>query len=420
MDYGLIGKKLGHSFSAPIHEELGGYRYQLRELPDETALAEFLRKREFKAINVTIPYKQAVMPACAYLDPAAKAIGAVNTIVNRNGVLSGYNTDYAGARRAMRRGGVELADRVVLILGTGGTRRTFSAIARDEGAREILVAGRSGGDGVLTYGEAARRADVQVVLNASPAGMWPHNGECLVDLSVWPALESVFDAVYNPLETRLLWQAKQRGLPAVNGLAMLVGQAKYASEHFTGRSIPDEEIDRVHRTLLGRLANLVLVGMPGCGKTRIGRLAAQALGRDFVDMDAEIEKAAGMSIPDIFSREGEQGFRDRETRVAEILGARTGLVIATGGGAVLRGENVRALRQNGVIVYMQRSLDQLAVGGNRPLSSSREALEKMLAARAPLYEAAAHRVVFNTGGPPSLARRDVLAAFRQALDAGVL
>ena len=173
-------------------------------------------------------------------------------------------------------------------------------------------------------------------------------------------------------------------------------------------------------TLLGRLANLVLVGMPGCGKTRIGRLAAQALGRDFVDMDAEIEKAAGMSIPDIFSREGEQGFRDRETRVAEILGARTGLVIATGGGAVLRGENVRALRQNGVIVYMQRSLDQLAVGGNRPLSSSREALEKMLAARAPLYEAAAHRVVFNTGGPPSLARRDVLAAFRQALDAGVL
>ena len=250
--------------------------------------------------------------------------------------------------------------------------------------------------------------------------MWPHNGECLVDLSVWPALESVFDAVYNPLETRLLWQAKQRGLPAVNGLSMLVGQAKYASEHFTGRSIPDEEIDRVHRTLLGRLANLVLVGMPGCGKTRIGRLAAQALGRDFVDMDAEIEKAAGMSIPDIFSLEGEQGFRDRETRVAEILGARTGLVIATGGGAVLRGENVRALRQNGVIVYMQRSLDQLAVGGNRPLSSSREALEKMLAARAPLYEAAAHRVVFNTGGPPSLARRDVLSAFRQALDAGVL
>ncbi len=420
MDYGLIGKKLGHSFSAPIHEELGGYRYQLREIPDEAALAEFLRKREFKAINVTIPYKQAVMPACTYLDPAAKAIGAVNTIVNRNGVLAGYNTDYAGAARAMRRGGVTLAGRVVLILGTGGTRRTFTAIARDEGAKEILVAGRSGGDGVLTYAEAARRADVQVILNASPAGMWPHNGECLVDLSAWPALESVFDAVYNPLETRLLWQAKQRGLPAVNGLAMLVGQAKYASERFTGRTIPDEEIDRVHRTLLGRLANLVLIGMPGTGKTRIGRLAAQALGREFVDMDAEIEKEAGMPIPEIFSREGEDGFRARESRVAESLGARTGLVIATGGGVVLRPENPRALRQNGVIVCLQRALDQLAVGGNRPLSSSREALERMLAVRAPLYEAAAHRTVFNTGGPPSLARRDVLAAFENALDAGVL
>ena len=420
MDYGLIGKKLGHSFSAPIHEELGGYRYQLREIPDEAALAQFLRKREFKAINVTIPYKQAVMAACAYLDPAAKTIGAVNTIVNRNGVLAGYNTDYAGAAQAMRRGGVELAGRVVLILGTGGTRRTFTAVARDAGAREVLVAGRSGGDGVLTYAEAARRADVQVILNASPAGMWPHNGECLVDLAAWPALESVFDAVYNPLETRLLWQARQRGLPAVNGLAMLVGQAKYASERFTGRAIPDEEIDRVHRVLLGRIANLVLIGMPGCGKTRIGRLAAQALGREFVDMDAEIEKEAGMPIPEIFSREGESGFRDRESRVAEALGARTGLVIATGGGVVLRPENPRALRQNGVIVYMQRALDQLAVGGNRPLSSSREAVERMYAARAPLYEAAAHRTVFNTGGPPSLARRDVLTAFESALDGGVL
>lgn len=420
MDYGLIGQKLGHSFSAPIHEELGGYRYQLRELPDEAALAEFLRRREFKAVNVTIPYKQAVIPACAQLDPAARAIGAVNTIVNRNGVLFGYNTDYAGAARAMARGGVELAGRVVLILGTGGTRRTFTAVARDAGAKEILVAGRSGGDGVLTYAEAARRTDLQVVLNASPAGMWPRNGECLVDLADWPALEAVFDAVYNPLETRLLAQARARGLAAVNGLAMLVGQAKYAAELFTGRSIPDEEIDRVHRVLLGRTANLVLIGMPGCGKTRIGRLAAQALGREFVDMDAEIEKEAGRPIPDIFAAEGESGFRARESAVAARLGARTGLVIATGGGAVLRPENVAALRQNGVLIWLQRALHQLAVGGNRPLSSSREAVETLFAARAPLYEAAAHRAVFNTGGPPARAREDVLAAFAAALDAGVL
>ena len=420
MEYGLIGRKLGHSFSAPIHEELGGYRYQLRERPDEAALAEFLRRREFKAINVTIPYQQAVMPACAPLDPAARAIGAVNTIVNHGGVLFGYNTDYAGAARALARGGVRLDGRVVLILGTGGTRRTFTAVARDAGAKEILVAGRSGGDGALTYAEAARRADVQVVLNASPAGMWPRNGECLVDLADWPALEAVFDAVYNPLETRLLQQAKARGLVAVNGLAMLVGQAKFAAELFTGRSIPDGEIDRVHRALLGRTANLVLVGMPGCGKTRIGRLAAQALGRKFLDMDAQIEREAGMPIPDIFAAEGESGFRARESAVAARLGARTGLVIATGGGAVLRPENVAALRQNGVVVWLQRALEQLAVGGDRPLSSSREAVAALFAARSPLYEAAAHRAVFNTGGPPALARDGVLTAFAAALDAGVL
>lgn len=419
MDYGLIGKKLGHSFSKPIHEQLAGYRYELRELPTEEEFRAFMREQAFRAINVTIPYKRLVMEYCDVVDEQARAIGAVNTVVNRAGTLYGYNTDFAGAAWALARHGVALAGRTVLILGTGGTRRTLQAVAESQRAARVLVAGRSGGEGVLTYAQAARCRDVQVVVNCSPAGMWPACGECLVDLADWPALEAVFDAVYNPLETRLLWQARQRGAVAVNGLEMLVAQAKYAAEHFLGRGLPDSAMPEVHRQLCEQVSSLVLIGMPGCGKTRIGQLAAQLLGKRFVDMDDEVVRRAGMTIPELFAVRGEAAFRDLESQVAAELGAQGGLVVATGGGAVLRGENVRALRQNGVLVYLDRPLEQLAVGGGRPLSSSREAVEQLYRRRAPLYAQAAHVRVPNRGGPPREAADAVCAAYRQAVAGGV-
>lgn len=395
MDYGLIGAKLGHSFSKPIHELVGGYDYQLVPLPTQEEARAFLEKREFKGINVTIPYKKLVIPYCHWVAPQAQAIGAVNCLVNREGKLYGYNTDYSGFCYLLDANGISLKDKTVLILGSGATHNTLTAVCKDRGAREILTAGRRGGEGILTYDQAAARTDVEVVLNASPAGMYPENGSCLLDLSRLDKLEGVADCVYNPFSTRLVLEAQKRGIPAVGGFEMLVAQAVYAAQLFLDRELDPEIIPRTVSRLRGELCNVSLIGMPSCGKSTIGRRLAKDLGKTFVDLDEEIEREAGKPIPEIFAQGGEEAFRVLETRVTARVTKGQNQVISTGGGIVTREENIPLLRQNGPVLWIRRPLDQLSVGGYRPLSKSREELARMEALRSPLYQGAADGVVEN-------------------------
>lgn len=416
MEYGLIGSKLGHSYSKIIHEMLCGYRYDLCPLPTEEEARAFLTRRAFKAINVTIPYKRLVMGFCSYIDPRAKAIGAVNTVVNRNGLLYGYNTDYLGFAYLADAHGVEFAGRTVLILGTGGTHNTTSAVAKDKGAARVLTVSRHPDPekGELSYAEAVH-SGADIVINTTPAGMYPNVGVCHLDVAAMPGLEAVLDVVYNPDKTELILRAEEAGVPvAVGGLEMLVAQAVYAAEYFLDRKFDDApaEIRAITAQLRKEQLNVALIGMPSCGKTTIGRALADRLGKRFVDLDEEIVRAAGRSIPALFAAEGEDGFRAREAEQTARFAREGRQVLSCGGGVVKRPENLRALRQNGVVLFIDRPLDALTVGGGRPLSTSAEALKTMEAQRRPLYLAAADAVI-----PNETTVADAVAAALEALDA---
>jgi len=394
--YGLIGAKLGHSYSKIIHEQLAGYQYELIPLPTEAEARAFMERRAFTAINVTIPYKQLVILYCDEIDPKAKAIGAVNTIVNRGGKLYGYNTDYAGFAYLARAHNIDFAGKTVLILGTGGTHSTVEAVCRDGGAGTILSASRTGKFGALTYNEAMRRRDVQIIVNTTPCGMYPNVGQCLLDPTAFPALEAVLDVIYNPFRTELLLRAEEHGITAAGGFEMLVAQAVYAAQHFTGRFYAtDSVIPTASRRLRRQLANVSLIGMPGCGKSTIGSALAKQLGKTFVDLDEEIERRTGNNIPDIFAREGEEAFRRYEAETLADVAKHTGQIIACGGGVIKNPANVRALRQNGSVLWVQRPLGKLATGG-RPLSQGGAALKQLQAERTPLYQAAADAVLDNS------------------------
>ena len=401
MEYGLIGSKLGHSYSKIIHERLCGYHYELHPLPTEAEARAFLEARPFRAINVTIPYKRLVMEYCDQIDPRAAAIGAVNTMVNRNGKLYGYNTDYMGFAWLCSSRGVKFEGRTVLILGTGGTHNTAAAVARDAGAARVLTVSRhpDPDKGELSYEEAAR-SGAEIVINTTPAGMYPDVGACLLDVAGMSGLEAVVDVIYNPVRTELLLRAEEAGVPVTAcGLEMLVAQAVYAAEYFLDAPFADREgeIRRGSAALRADILNLSLIGMPSSGKTTLGRALAEKLGRTFVDLDEEIVKAAGCSIPEIFQAEGEAGFRARESEQAARFGKESRLLISCGGGTVKDPKNIRALRQNGVILFIDRPLEALTVGGGRPLSSSPEALRAMEAQRRPLYEKAADAIIPNDG-----------------------
>ena len=391
MEYGLLGEKLGHSFSPQIHRDLAGYDYQLLPTPPE-AVEDLFARRAFQGLNVTIPYKRTVMPLCDEIDPRAAAIGAVNTVVNQNGRLTGYNTDIDGFLYMARRAGVDMAGKKVVILGSGGTSRTARAAAGELGAREIVTVSRRGED---NYQNLSRHADAQVLVNTTPVGMYPNWGQSPVSLESFPALEGVLDVVYNPLRTALLLQAEERGLPCSCGLPMLVAQAKRAAELFTGQNIDDSRTEAVLHGLRGQLTSIVLIGMPGCGKTTVGRALAEKLGRTFVDLDEEIVRRAGMSIPEIFAREGEAGFRERESALVREFGERTGLVVSTGGGVVTRRENYIPLKQNGLLLHLRRDPAALPTDG-RPLSQA-TAPEELWRRRAPLYAAFADGEIDNNG-----------------------
>ena len=415
MEYGLIGSKLGHSYSKIIHEMLCGYHYDLCPLPTEEEARAFLTRRSFKAINVTIPYKKLVMEFCSYIDPRAKAIGAVNTVVNKNGLLYGYNTDYMGFAHLCDAHGVAFGGKTVLILGTGGTHNTTRAVAMDRGAAKILTVSRRPDPekGELSYAEAAA-SGAQIVINTTPAGMYPNVGVCNLDVAAMPGLEAVLDVVYNPAKTELILRAEEAGVPvAAGGLEMLVAQAVYAAEYFLGSAFPDApaEIRRITAALRRDTLNVALIGMPSSGKTTVGRALAKELGKTFVDLDEAIVKADGRSIPDIFAAEGEDGFRRKETEQVMRFSKEGRQLLSCGGGVIKRPENLHALRQNGVILFLDRPVEALTVGGGRPLSSSADALRAMEAERRPLYLAAADAVIPNNNTVA-----DAVSAAREALD----
>lgn len=393
MKYGLIGGRLSHSYSQEIHEKIGAYPYELRELaPAE--LDAFFAAREFEGINVTIPYKQSVIPYLSALSPEAERIGAVNTIVNRGGVLTGYNTDFVGMQALILRAGVELTGKKVLILGTGGTSRTALAVAESLGAGTVLRVSRTEKEGAVSYETAVRaHADADVLLNTTPVGMYPNTDGMPVDPRAFRNLTGVVDVIYHPLRTELVLRAEERWIPAAGGLYMLVHQAVAAAALFTGMPRPIEETERIYREILAEKRNIVLTGMPGAGKTTVGKRVAEKLGKPFFDVDEEVLRRIGMPIAAFFATRGEEAFREEETAVIHSLAGKSGAVIATGGGSVLRGENVRALRATGVTVFLDRALKLLIPTPDRPLSSERAALEHLYQVRYPRYIATADRRV---------------------------
>lgn len=389
---GLLGEKLGHSYSPQIHSMLADYEYKLFEKSPEE-LEDFLKSGEFDGLNVTIPYKKSVMPYCAELSPTAAQIGSVNTIVRRSdGSLYGDNTDAFGFENLIVHNGIEVKGKKALVLGTGGASVTAQAVLKNLGASEVVVISRKGED---NYENIAKHADAEIIANTTPVGMYPNNGKAAVDLAQFPKLSGVLDVVYNPARTALLLQAEKLCIPCAGGLYMLVSQAKRSCELFTGNSIPDSEIDRIERVLSHQMQNIVIIGMPGSGKTAVSTMLAERLGRKIFDTDTIVSEKAGMTIPEIFAAQGEAGFRKLETEATAEVGKLSGNIISTGGGVVTVADNYELLHQNGVIVWIERDTNKLARDG-RPISLSSD-LNELYAARLPLYERFADIKADNNG-----------------------
>lgn len=392
MQFGCIGEHLKHSFSKDIHAALADYSYEICEVAQED-LERFMTERSFSGINVTIPYKEAVIPYLSEIDEQAKRIGAVNTVVNRGGRLYGYNTDFYGMSALIRRIGLTLEGKKVAVLGSGGTSKTAIAVAESLGARQILRVGRAEKTDTISYERLYREhTDLQIVINTTPCGMYPYPegregmSAAAIDVDAFPMLEGVVDAVYNPLRPQLVLNAKKRGIPAEGGLFMLVAQAVRACEIFLDKTYPDGTAERIFDALLRKKENLVLIGMPASGKSTVGKLLAARMDRVLIDLDACIEEKAGKTIPEIFSEVGEAGFRDLETEVLlESASQGNRLVIATGGGAILRDRNVDALRRNGRLYFLDRPLEELLPTEDRPLASSAEAIRRRYGERYERY-----------------------------------
>ena len=398
MQCGLLGRKLGHSYSPQIHARLGDYDYRLFEKEPE-ALEDFLKNGDYTGLNVTIPYKKDVIPFLDELSPRAKALGAVNTIVRRDGKLIGHNTDYFGFETMLLSSGVSVRGKKALVCGSGGASNTACAVLREQGANVIVVS-RSGEN---NYRNLDRHYDAALIVNATPVGMYPNvEVSPIDDLAVFPKLEGVLDLVYNPARTSILLKAEALGIPAVNGLRMLVAQAKESAEWFTGAPIDDGCIESIYHTLRRQMENIILIGMPGCGKTTLGTLLAQSLSRPFKDADTELEQTMGRKITYIIPNDGEAAFRALESETLLDLGKQSGLVIATGGGCVTVPGNYARLHRNGTIVWLKRDIDLLPTNG-RPLSQAGK-LWEMYEKRAPLYERFADFTVENSGDPMQTAR----------------
>lgn len=398
MKCGLLGRRLSHSYSPYIHSKLGDYSYDLFELEPEE-IGDFLKNGDFTGINVTVPYKKDVIPYLDELTPVARQLGAVNTVVRSGGKLIGHNTDCFGFMTMVRASGLAVAGKKVLILGSGGASNTAVAVLKELGAHAVIISRH----GENNYTNLHLHADAAVIVNTTPVGMYPNAGQTPIDLDLFPALEGVLDVVYNPTRTTLLLAAEKRNLIAINGLLMLVAQAKEAAEWFTETAIAEDVISTIYRDLRLRMENIILIGMPGSGKTTVGRLLTQKTGKTFIDADEELVRCAGRSIPEIFARDGEPAFRQLETGVLSEIGQKSGLVIATGGGCVTQERNYPLLHQNGTVFCLKRDLLKLPTDG-RPLSQ-RSTAEELYRTRKPLYEAFADFMIDNNGAPSDAAAR---------------
>ena len=393
MEYGLIGEKLGHSFSKIIHEMIAGYKYELKEIAKED-LDSFMKNKDFKCINVTIPYKTKVLPYLDFISDEAKKIGCVNTILNKDGKLYGYNTDYYGLKLLIQKQNVDLTNKNVLILGTGGTSLTAKAVLKDLNVKNIYQASRKNIDGLISYDDIYNY-DINYVVNTTPVGMYPNNLDKLIDINKFKNIIGLVDVIYNPLNTNLVLDGKNKNIPSDGGLYMLIAQAVYAIKLFKNMEIDDSKIDEVYNMLIKQKQNIVLIGMPSCGKTTIAKLLEKRLNKALYDCDKLIEDIIKTDISSFMKSNGESSFRNIESSVVENLSKQNGIIISTGGGVILRKSNMNNLKQNGIVVFVDRPLDKLIPTESRPLTSDKEALKKKYDERIDLYNEYADIKVVN-------------------------
>ena len=397
MEYGCIGEKLGHSFSKEIHNALTNYQYELKEL-EKTEVDLFMKSRDFKAINVTIPYKQTVIPYLDFIADEAKEIGAVNTIVNKNGKLYGYNTDFFGMKSLIERTGIVIKNKTVAILGGGGTAKTAEAVAHSLGAKTIYKVSRNSKENFITYEELYNLSDeIDVIINTTPVGMYPNIYESAVEIEKFKNLSGVVDAVYNPLRSKLVSDALEKNIKAVGGLYMLVAQAAFAVEYFIDTKVETAKIEKVFNNLFNKKENIVLIGMPSSGKSTVGNILAKKLEKQFFDSDILVEETEKTTIPTIFESKGEAYFRNCETKAIFTLSKNNSSVIATGGGVVLNKKNIELLKENGKVIFLDRPLEMLITTSDRPLSSNKQDLEKRYNERYDLYKAYADVIIDASG-----------------------
>lgn len=395
MKYGLIGEHLGHSFSKEIHEMLGKYTYEICEIAKDN-LDSFMKEKAFIAINVTIPYKQQVIPYLDFIDDKAQSIGAVNTIVNKNNKLYGYNTDYYGLKSLIQTNDIDVKNKKVLLLGNGGTSKTARTVLKDLQAKEIVIVDINKDENVITYDDALKyHTDSEIIVNTTPCGMYPDNDGCIVDIELFKNLEAVVDVVYNPIRTAIVSNSLKKGIKAVSGLYMLVAQAVYAAGIFLDEKILENEIDRIYNIIKKQKENIVLIGMPSSGKSTIGIEIAKLLNKEYIDTDSLIEEKINMPISNFLTKENEDEFRDIEEEIIKNVSKLNNKIISTGGGVIKRNINIKRLKQNAIIVFIDRSLDKLLTTSSRPLSSNKTDLEKLYHQRYNIYKSLSDIIVDN-------------------------
>ena len=378
--YGLLGKNISYTYSPLIHKKLG-YDYKIFDL-DENDFSDFMLNRKFKGINITIPYKSEVIAYLDYVDPLAKKLNAVNTVINKDGKLYGYNTDISGFEYALDYNTVKVKDQSVLILGTGSTSASISEVFKRKMAKEIAIIGRTT---EVNYDNLLKVRHFDIIVNTTPVGVYPNINDDLIDLDAFNNLQAVIDVIYNPLRTEFISQGLNKGIKAYGGLLMLVAQAVFASEIFFDKEYDSGTIEKVYNEILNEKENIVLIGMPSCGKTTIGKNLSISLNKDFIDIDSEIVKETNMSIAQIFEAYGEEYFRSLERQFVNDFSKLNSKVIATGGGVILNKDNIKDLKKNGKIIFLDRDLDKLITDKERPLSSNKKKVEKLYKDRIDLY-----------------------------------